>query len=80
MTETWKAVCREEWYQMHIFRSLKEAEDFAKWHNRDTGHIVDVERESNTRRRIDGRRRDKEMISAIIQVTPSDFIKDHHGL
>jgi hypothetical protein len=43
-TETWKAVCREEWYQMHILRSLKEAEDFAKWHNRDTGHIVDVER------------------------------------
>jgi hypothetical protein len=44
VTETWKAVCREEWYQMHIFRSLKEAEDFAKWHNRDTGHIVHVER------------------------------------
>lgn len=44
MTETWKAVCREEWHQMNIFGSLKEAEDFAKWHNRDTGHIVDVER------------------------------------
>jgi len=43
-TETWKAVCRQEWNQIHIFESLGEAEDFAKSHNRDTSHIVDVER------------------------------------
>jgi hypothetical protein len=79
VTETWKAVCREEWYQMHIFRSLKEAEDFAKWHNRDTGHIVDVEREQHQKKnrwKKERQRNDK----CYYPSHTLRFYLDHHGL